>query len=168
MRIRNLVVGTLLITGVIFTAGCMGKFSHGDIGNKMFSKYDTNEDGYLNEKEYVDVALSRFDRADDNEDGTVTKDELKDNRIAKIIPDFIDNYFKKNDLNSDGIVTKNEIINQTKEDFVSSDIDGDSKLTKDEMKAFRMESRFNKIDTDKDGVISKDEYKKQKTPFNRQ
>ena len=167
MRTRNLVVGTLLVTSVVFTTGCMGKFPHADMGNKMFSKYDTNEDGYLSEDEYMSVTLKRFERADSNENGVLTKDELADSRIAKMMPDLVDDYFQKNDENKDGVITQKEITNQTKKDFAIADKNGDSKLTKDEMKNFRIKNRFEKVDTNADGVISQDEYKKQKTPFNR-
>ncbi len=58
--------------------------------------------------------MQRFKRTDENADKKVIKDELKENRFAKRMPHFVDNYFTKNDLNNNGTVTKGEIIEQTK------------------------------------------------------
>jgi len=165
MKKRNLVLGTLVIATALFSTGCAGKFSKGDFGNKMFSKYDTNEDGFLNKKEHLEIALNRFNRADDNEDAQLTKEEITDTRFGKIFPGIIENFFKKNDLDKNGVVTKAEIISNSKDEFIKSDINNDSKLSIDEMKEYRINSRFESIDTNKDGLISKDEYKQQKSPF---
>ena len=165
MKKRNLVIDSIVIASALFSTGCAGKFSPNKMGDKMFSKYDTNEDGFVNKKEHLEIALNRFDRADDNEDKKVTNDEIKDTRFGKIFPSLIENYFKKNDLDNDGVVIKAEIISNSKNEFIKSDINRDSKLSKDEMKEYRVNSRFESIDTNKDGLISKDEYKQQKSPF---
>lgn len=167
MKTRNLVIATLVLASVALTTGCGGKYAHGNFGNKIFSKYDRNEDGYINKKEHLSIAMKRFERADDNEDGKVTREELKDNRFTKRFPNLVDNYFAQNDLDNNGSVTKAEIIASTKKEFKLSDTNNDNKLSKNEMKDYRVDSRFRSVDTNKDGVISTDEYKKQKSPFNK-
>jgi len=167
MTKRNLVIGTVLVSSMVLTSGCAGKFMHGDFSNKIFSKYDKNDDGYVSKKEHFNIALERFKRCDDNDDGQISKEELEDSRISKMMPSFVDNYFKHNDHNNDGFVSKNEIIKQTKVNFEQSDKNKDKRLTKQEMKEFKAQRRFNSVDTNKDGSISMDEYKNQKSPFNK-
>lgn len=167
MKKRNILVGTLVITGVLFTTGCTGKFHKGNFENNMFQKLDNDSDGFVSKKEHFQIAVERFDRSDDNEDGKITKEELKECRFAKIMPYFVENYFAKNDLDKDGFVTKAEINKQVENEFIKSDTNKDNKLTYKEMKEYRMESRFEEIDKNGDGVISKDEYKEQKSPLRR-
>jgi len=165
MKKRNLVLGTLIITSALFSTGCAGKFSPSKMGDKMFSKYDTNKDGFVNKKEHLEIALNRFNRADDNEDAQVTKEEITNTRFGKIFPDMVENFFKKYDLDKNGVVSKAEIISNAKDEFIKSDKNKDNKLSKNEMKEYRVDSRFESIDINNDGLISKDEYKKQKSPF---
>ena len=167
MKKRDLVTGALVIATVLGSIGCAGKFSHNKIKDKMFLKYDTNKDGYVNKKEHLEIAINRFYKADNNEDGKVTKVEIEYTRFGKIFPSMVENFFKKNDLDKDGVVTKTEIISNSKEEFMKSDINYDNKLSKNEMKEYRINSKFESMDENKDGLISKDEYKKQKSTFDK-
>lgn len=166
MRKRNFVIGTIVIASALFSTGCSGKFSPANFGDKMFLKIDTNGDGFVNKKEHLQISINRFIRADDNEDNQVTKIEIKDTRFSKIFPSFGDKYFIKNDLNNNNIITKAEVISNAKNEFIKSDKNKDNKLSRDEMKEYKVNSRFESIDKNKDGLISKDEYKKQQqSPF---
>jgi Ca2+-binding EF-hand superfamily protein len=167
MKKNKLVLTTLLVTGVILTTGCAGKFGNGNAENKFFKRFDKNSDGYLSKKEYLDTKLERFDRTDDNDDGKITMAEMKESRFSKIVPSFIDRFFETNDLNNDSMVSKAEIIEVTKNDFMKTDKNKDNKLSLEEIKKFKAEQRFESIDKNNDGVISKDEYKNQKSPFDK-
>jgi len=70
----------------------------------------------------------------------------------------------KADTNQDGQVTKAEFTEAATAHFLAADVNGDSFLTEDERKAFRKakkaemkEKRFNKLDADGDGSISREE-----------
>lgn len=167
MKVRNLVIGTLVVSSVFLMAGCAGKYYKGNFENKMFEKFNSNDDGYVNEKEYSDVMTQRFDRSDDNEDGKITKEELSESRFMKIMPGLADEYFKTNDLNHDMVVSKSELIKQSRMDFKQADVNNDKLLSSKEMKEYKMKKRFELIDSNHDGVISKDEYKNQKSPFSK-
>ena len=139
MKTRKFIIATIIITSVVLATGCAGKFKHEKFSNKIFSKYDENGDGYISKKEHLDIALERFERSDKNDDGKVSKEELKELRIAKKMPNFVDAYFKNNDHNSDGLVSKYEIFQQAKIDFMKSDKNEDNKLTKSEIQDFKAE-----------------------------
>ncbi len=160
MNRQILISGILLSLSVFLATGCAGRFYHIDFAKKMYARYDTNGNGYVDKKEYLNLSLKRFNRSDRNKDGKITKKEIENNRFAKIMPNFVDNYFKRNDLNHDGIVKKQELIKQTNQDFIKADKNKDNKLTLSEIENFRMQMRFNYLDTNKDGLISKDEFKK--------
>jgi len=165
MNLKIIISVILLSLGLLLTAGCAGSFSHVNFAKKMYGRYDTNQNGFVNKKEYLNIALKRFDRSDSNNDTKLTKKELENNRFAKMMPSFVDNYFKRNDLNHNGVVTKAELIKETNKDFAKADKNKDDKLTLSEMENFRMEMRFSLIDTNKDGVISKSEFLNQKLNF---
>ena len=167
MKVRSLVIGSLVVSSIFLMAGCAGKYHKGNFENKMFEKYDANGDNYVNENEYLDVMTQRFDRCDDNQDGKITKEELRESRFMKRMPSSVDDYFETNDLNNDMAVSKDELTQQSKATFKQSDINNDNKLSSEEMKEFRMEKRFESVDLNNDGVVSKDEYKNQKSPFSK-
>lgn len=97
MKKRNLVLGTLIIASALFSTGCTGKLTPCKMGDKMFSKYDTNKDGFVNKK------------------------EITNTRFGKIFPDMVENFFKKYDLDKNGVVSKAEIISNAKDEFIKSD-----------------------------------------------
>jgi len=70
----------------------------------------------------------------------------------------------KADLNQDGQVTKAEFTETAKTHFLAADTDGDGFLTETERKAFheikkdaKKDERFEKLDANGDGAISRDE-----------
>lgn len=133
MGTKKFMISSLLVTGVIFTTGCTGKFYKGAFENKVFDRFDKDKISGLSKKEYLNLVLYRFKKIDNNNDGKITKKELKKCRFSKLQKD----YFKKYDLNNNKIVTKAEIIEQTKLEFI-------------------------KLDKNNNGLLSKVEYKKEK------
>ena len=77
--------------------------------------------------------------------------------------------FEKVDTNQDGFIDKTEAAVAQAERFAKADADGNGILSQDEMKAHRMAKRaerrdkmgakaFEKLDTNKDGSLSKEEF----------
>ena len=47
MKKLELVKGLLLIIFILLSSGCIGKFRGGDITDRMFNRFDTDQDGYV-------------------------------------------------------------------------------------------------------------------------
>lgn len=142
MDTKKIIVSSFVVAGVILITGCAGKFHKGNFKNFVFERFDKNQNGKLNEKEYFNIISSRFERLDSNENGTITKDELNDSKFSKMQSKFANYYLNKYDLNKNREITKLEVVKQTKNEFID-------------------------LDTNKDGSLSKSEFKKQKSPFNK-
>ena len=112
----------------------------GHRGADMFKRWDTNGDGVISRDEANAAGAERiarvFDQLDTNKDGQLTQDELRqghENRMAAMKGRF-------------------------DADFKNADKDGDGSLSKDEAAAMPMLSKhFDEIDTNKDGVVSREE-----------
>lgn len=165
MKMKNLILSSLTIGAVLLSTGCMGKYNHGDFGNKMFTKYDDDKNGYVDKTEYFLVSQSRFERADENDDKKVSKEESKETFIGKYFPEKIAKWFKQSDLDSNNYVSYEEMRKKSKKEFFEQDTNIDSKLTKKEMRIYISTQRFNEIDKNKDGSISQQEYLNIKSPF---
>lgn len=142
MNAKKLIIGSVVIVGVVLTTGCAGKFHKGNLENFVFERFDKNDDSKLSKKEHFDMTFSRFERMDDNKDTKVSRKELKDSMFANMKSGFADYYLNRYDLNRDGKVTKFELIEKTKEEFIN-------------------------LDSNNNGFVSKIEFKKQKSPFNK-
>lgn len=107
-------------------------------------------------------------RADTNGDGKVSKDEA-----AALQDKMQGDWFAKTDLNQDGFLTEDEIreARSTRRDqmkqrgeerFKEADINGDGQISLDEAQAKmpKLAERFTALDTDKNGLLSKDELKR--------
>lgn len=109
-------------------------------------------------------------RADTNADGRVSRDEA-----AALQAKMQGEWFDKVDLNKDGYVTEDELRkvresrhdrrgdarNRMHEHFKAADVNGDGQLSLDEVqtKMPRLAEKFADIDTDKNGLLSKEELK---------
>jgi polyhydroxyalkanoate synthesis regulator phasin len=56
---------------------------HGNKGDEMFAKHDTNGDGKISEAEFLAHMKSKFAEKDTNKDGSISKDEAKAAHEAK-------------------------------------------------------------------------------------
>lgn len=135
MKKRYLVLSSIAVVTLIMAVGCDDKFKHGGFEKKMFSKFDANGDGMVNQEEYLNMAVSRFERADENKDDKLSKEELKESRVAKRFPYIIEDYFKRNDTNNDDIISKEELTQGTHKQFKNVDSNNDNQLSAEEMKA---------------------------------
>jgi len=140
MNAKKLIIGSVVVIGVVLITGCASKFHKSNLENFVFERFDKDDDSKLSKKEHFNMIFSRFERMDDNEDAKVTKKELKDSIFANIKSDFADYYLNRYDLNKDEKITKFELIEQSKVEFKN-------------------------LDRNSDGVLSRTEFKKQKSPF---
>ena len=76
-------------------------------------------------------------------------------------------WFKSTDLDNNSFISKLEMDEKSKKDFLKKDVNKDKLLTKVEMRDYRNAQKFNYIDANKDGTISKQEYLKMKAPFSK-
>lgn len=106
MKIKFLFINILIVSMLLSMIGCVGKFGGGFGGerfkDKMFLKYDSDNDNYVNKTEYFLVFEARFKRSNDNKDSKVSKEESANTFITKRFPDKINKFFTKSDTNKDG------------------------------------------------------------------
>ena len=102
---------------------------------------DTDHDGRVSRAEYDAAASQRrgdwFDKLDLNKDGYITQDEMRQARETRHanMRGHMDEKFKEADTNGDGQLSLDEV----------------------QAKMPRLASRFNELDTDKNGLLSKEE-----------
>lgn len=103
---------------------------------ELFDTADTDKDGKVTEAELLAYRQGEFTAADTNADGVLSADELLARQLARVtvmLKDRTARMIEKQDANADG------------------------SLSADEMPDRGMEERFARLDTDKDGAISKAE-----------
>jgi Ca2+-binding EF-hand superfamily protein len=133
---------------------------------KGFDKIDSDANGSISTTEFAALEKMHkgkgnhkldFGSIDANNDNQITKDEAK-GRLLK--------GFDKIDSDANGSISTTEFAalekmhkgkGNHKLDFGSFDTNSDSKITKDEAKG-RLSKHFDKVDGDKDGVITQAEF----------
>lgn len=65
--------------------------------------------------------------------------------------------FSRMDSNNDGSLSKDELLNFHDQRFTLIDTDADGLVTKEEIKTHRQKKRFMRMDSNDDGVISEEE-----------
>lgn len=99
---------------------------------RMFERFDANQDGQITRDEAKARVAERFERMDANKDGTVTRDERRAARQDRR-GDRKARMFARMDANGDGAVTLDEMKARTSK---------------------RAERRFTRLDTNADGSLS--------------
>jgi len=102
-----------------------------------FEEVDANADGKLTKEEMADHRRTQFMKLDGNGDGQVSEAEMREGMMAK----------------SEDRMEKR--INQM---MKRHDANGDKQLSVDEIKPKRAGKMFDRVDTDKDGAISRAEF----------
>lgn len=112
---------------------------------QIISRFDTNDDGKISEKETEQAKRGRlaedFQLVDSNEDGFIDLEELKlfleNNKPQNISPEKV---MKRADKDKDGLLTEEELspkkYNRLLKQFKRIDSNEDEKLTLEELKAF--------------------------------
>ena len=98
----------------------------------LFDKFDSDEDGFISEAEYMDFIDERFLKMDTDRDGTITKEDLYDSRFYMFLPELAEAVFRDSDLDGDGLITEDEMIEAEELNFAKMDINGDGQLSRDE------------------------------------
>ena len=114
-------------------------------GDEM--RADRDGDGRISRAEATSAGAERsgdwFDKVDLNKDGYVTEDEMKESR-----------QMRRDNARAD-------MKEKMEARFKEADANGDGQLSLDEVQAKmpRLADRFNTLDTDKNGLLSKEELK---------
>lgn len=127
-------VASILISSVSFA----GSGHHGK--GRFMALFDTNADDVVTMDEFRAAAADRFSKMDGDSSGTVTKEEFRNYLMAKR-QQRNEQRFLQADVNTDGNISQQEYL--------------DYKLNK-------AKARFERMDKDGSGTLSKDEFKKKR------
>lgn len=134
----------------------------------FIKQFDKNGDGYLQAEEMPPEVRSAFERIDANKDGKLSREELVRGvghlqsrpRASDVISMLIEMSDFDNDSRGD--------LQRAYEILLSLDKNRDGKIDEDELKVgrarilkSRIDSLFKQLDTDNDGLISREEAKGQ-------
>ena len=123
--------------------------------SELLKKLDANEDGKLSESEVDGPLKEQFTEVDANKDGFITEDEMKPKAKAQTSEKK-----GKGKGKGKGMPTYAELLEKM-------DANKDGKLAESEAKG-PLKNDFAKVDTDKDGFISKAELENAPKPERKQ
>lgn len=137
----------LLGTGVALAEDAPAKKGAGEHRAEMFMNRDLNKDGSISTDEMGQAAGNMFDQIDVNGDGQLSREEM-DGHHMKRRAEREDarqrKHFDELDADADGNVSRDEFVSKMNEHSSRADMNGDGKVTKEEMEARRkkMEERM--------------------------
>ncbi len=100
----------------------------------LFNKFNANEDGVITKEEYMEFIDERFDKMDTDGSGTITREDLYDSRFYTFLPELAEAVFRDSDIDSSGTITRDEMIKAEDARFDMMDVNKDGKLSKQEFK----------------------------------
>ncbi|MFC1467703.1 SUMF1/EgtB/PvdO family nonheme iron enzyme [Verrucomicrobiota bacterium] len=127
------------------------------------SELDVNNDGAVARVEMLNEAGKAFGLYDQNQDDELTGPELKGKGMARsAMGGFIKLHARELDSDGDGIITRSEMMNETEALFDKSDKNRDGKVNVQDERTSRRRpregNRFARMDENKDGFVSFDEF----------
>ncbi len=143
MYIKQLLLPTLALLLLSGCAWMKPHYNDEQMHSYLFNKFDANEDGVITKKEYMEFIDERFDKMDTDANGTITKEDLYDSRFYTFLPELAEAVFRDSDLNGSDTITREEMLKAEDARFDMMDINRDGKLTKQEFKVNDM-SEFKK------------------------
>jgi len=158
----GLFLGSILLLQSPLQAEEVKKEKPAKIKRGFLEKFDVNKDGKVSKEEFKSYMGKRFQRMDVDKDDVITIDELgqyergqqnksKKSKLARL------------DSDGNGSISKEEFIapriKQIEKKFLKLDKNKDGKLTTDEFakKKIQHSALFENIDANKDGKISNEE-----------
>jgi len=142
----------------------------------MVRRLDKAGNGYITQDEVIAAAQKHFARMDKNADGKLTPDEFTPRHGGRVSADAarnerraasIQKHFAHLDANHDGAVTRDEFVAAATARFQQIDVQGTGKVTaaqiagspKAQERAARVVAHIvQRLDTNGDGAVSRDEY----------
>ncbi len=125
---KDIMFRIMILISMVFLSNILANPQTAKFGSKIFYKCDYNKDGFLNQEEYLNMSTKRFKRMDLNKNNQIIIDELKNTKLALIMPKIAISWFKRSDLNNDTIVTIKEITIISNKKFKMMDTDNDKLL----------------------------------------
>lgn len=120
---------------MLFLTGCSllkPNYSDEQMHAYLFDKFDSDEDGLVTKEEYMDFIDERFLKMDTDRNGSITKEDLYNSRFYTFLPELAEAVFRDSDTNIDGLITKKEMIKAEEARFDKMDLNRDGKLSRDE------------------------------------
>jgi len=130
----------------------------------IFARVDLNKDGKITRAELKQYRENQFKAADTNGNGSLNSIEVA--AMAKVrLAERLNTRFARLDKDKNGKLTLDEMGKRRRWVFWRIDRDGDGAVTKEELNRAaerrqprRMAIRFNRLDDNRNGLISKAEY----------
>ena len=131
---KNITIITTTLTALLISGCSLLKPNYNDeqMHSYLFDKFDSDEDGFITKAEYMDFIDERFIKMDTNKDGTITRGDLYDSRFYTFLPELAQAVFRDSDTDGDTFITKDEMIKAEEANFAKMDVNRDGKLSKNE------------------------------------
>ena len=143
MTTKQLLLSSLALLLLSGCAWMKPHYNDEQMHSYLFNKFDTNEDGLITKEEYMEFIDERFDKMDTDGNGTITKEDLYDSRFYTFLPELAEAVFRDSDLDSSDTITREEMLRAEDARFDMMDVNKDGKLTRQEFKVNDM-SEFKK------------------------